>query len=81
MLCRKNPEPSLVAREQMPARKSTNPMAGPSTDLVVYPDLSKLKKQTASFQKNVRRSIIPGAFDDESQDEESTPAANTNNPE
>ncbi|KAL8856216.1 MAG: hypothetical protein Q9178_007181 [Gyalolechia marmorata] len=25
-------------------------MAGPSTDPVVYPDLSKLKEQTASFQ-------------------------------
>ena len=65
----------------MPARKSTNAMAGPSTDPVVYPDLSKLRKQIARFQKNVQRSIIPGAFDDESQDEESTSAANTNNPE
>ena len=73
-----------MAREQMPARKSTDAMAGPPTDPVVYPDLDKLKKQTANFQKNVRRSIVLGAFEDESQDEESTPAAptaNTDDPE
>ncbi|KAL8855350.1 MAG: hypothetical protein Q9178_008004 [Gyalolechia marmorata] len=38
-------------------------MAGPSTDPVVYPDLSKLKKQTANFQKN---------------EDETTPAATAN---
>ncbi|KAL8856042.1 MAG: hypothetical protein Q9178_007351 [Gyalolechia marmorata] len=73
-----------MAREQIPARKSTNAMAGPSTDPVVYPDLSKLKKQTASFQKKVRRSLVPGAFDDEGQDDEATsaaPATTTDDPE
>ena len=58
-------------------------MALPQTNLVTYPDLSKLKQRTVDFQKTVRRSIIPGAFDnnDDPDNDQIPITENLNDPE